>query len=159
MAKKTKQRTARKNPGTTKTVVETTQERDKAPYWAFFFRDQRSPFLRSQMITALMEGKPFEVERLPTAALLDVVLLASTARAYHEAEIIDDFQALLRHTEEIWKSPGWTCKMFDQTHSSAADFILRGVVNFDNAEDVYIPDLVGYYLEAEAPSYIGRELV
>lgn len=145
-----------------KPVIEVVRDRVErsitAPYWAFFFRDQRSPFLRSQLITALMSGHALEVERLPTVTLLDAVLLSSTARCYHEAEIIDDFNALLRRTDDTWKAPDWTCRVFDQTHTAAADFILRGVAEFENAEDVYIPDLVEWLLEHDPPAYFKKEL-
>src|SRR5258708_1661037 len=79
-----------------------------APCWAVFFRDQRSPFLRSQLITALMSGHPLELERLTNPVLADVLLLASTTRNYFEAEIIDDWEGLLRKVEEVWKNPMWT---------------------------------------------------
>jgi hypothetical protein len=131
---------------------------DRAPYWDFFFRDQRSPFIRAQLVTAMMAGKSLEVERLPVGALLDAVLLASAARCYHEAEVVDDFNALLRRTDEAWKAPGWTCKVFDQTHMNAADFIIRGTTEFTALEDSYIPDLVGWLLEHDPPEYFKMEL-
>jgi hypothetical protein len=131
---------------------------EQAPCWKIFFRDQRSPFLRSQLITALMTGHPFEVERLPASSLLDVVLLSMTARNYHEAEIIDDYNALLRRADELWKDPMWTRKVFDQTHMGAADFIIRGMTEFLCYEDQYVPDLVGWFLEHEPPVYFSEEL-
>lgn len=129
-----------------------------APGWEFFFRDQRSPVLRSQLITALMSGHPLEVERLPKTALLDVVLLSMAARNYHEAEIIDDYNALLRRTDEVWKDPSWTRLTFDQTHSNAADFILKGMAEFKCHEDLYIPELLRWLLENEPPVYFSEEL-
>lgn len=131
---------------------------DKAPYWDFFFRDQRSPLLRSQLVTALMAGRRLEVERLPTASLLDAVVLSSAARSYHEAEVVDDFHALLRRTADTWKSPTWCRRVFDQTHSNAASFILMGVTEFVAAEDAYIPDLAGWLLEHDPPEYFAKEL-
>lgn len=132
--------------------------RDAAPCWHIFFRDQRSPFIRSQLITALMSGHPLEVERLPTSALLDAVLLSMTARNYFEAEIIDDYNALLRRTDTAWKDPMWTRRIFDQVHMNAADFIVRGATEFKCHEDQYIPDLVGWLLENEPPQYFKKEL-
>jgi hypothetical protein len=132
--------------------------RDVAPNWTTFFRDQRNPVLRSQLITALMAGKQLEVERLPVSVLLDVVVLSMAARTYHDAEIIDDYQALLRRTDELWKDPMWTKRTFDQFHMSVADFIIRGSSEFVCYEDQYIPDLVGWLLEHDPPAYLEREL-
>lgn len=131
---------------------------DRAPCWETFFRDQRSPLLRSQLITALMSGHPLEVDRLPTATLLDAVLLAMTTRNYFEAEIIDDYDALLRRTNEKWKDPMWTRRTFDQTHSNAASFILMGSKEFTCHEDLYIPALVKWLLEHEPPTYFSEEV-
>jgi hypothetical protein len=137
---------------------EPTPPQDSAPYWEFFFRDQRSPLLRSQIVTALMAGRQLEVERLPPASLLDAVVLASAARVYHEAEIIDDFNALLRRTDEAWKDPQWTCRTFDQTHRNVADFIIRGLTEFVAYEDLYIPELTKWLLEHDPPEYFSEEL-
>lgn len=139
-------------------VVEQPRVVDRAPGWAIFFRDQRSPFLRSQLITALMAGKQLEVERLPTSTLLDVVILSMAARNYHDAEIIDDYNALLRRTDDAWKDPMWTRRIFDQTHMNVADFILRGAAEFVCYEDQYIPALVGWLLEHDPPTYFSEEL-
>lgn len=132
--------------------------RDRAPCWETFFRDQRSPMLRSQLITALMSGHKLEVERLPRAALLDAVLLSMTTRSYYSAEIIDDYNALLRRTDDVWKEPMWTRRVFDQYHISAADFIVRGAEEFTCLEDKYVPALVGWFLEHEPPEYFSEEL-
>jgi hypothetical protein len=133
---------------------------DKAPYWDFFFRDQRSPVLRSMLVVALMAGKAWEVDRLPTDAMLDAVLLSCACRANHTAEVVDDFEALLRRTSEVWKSPMWTRKTFDQVHSCTASFIvLQGTSGFGNFEERYIPDLAGWYLARDAPKYFTKELV
>jgi hypothetical protein len=139
-------------------VVEQPRVVDRAPGWAIFFRDQRSPFLRSQLITALMAGKQLEVERLPTSTLLDVVILSMAARNYHDAEIIDDYNALLRRTDDAWKDPMWTRRIFDQTHMNVADFILRGATEFVCYEDQYIPALVSWLLEHDPPTYFSEEL-
>lgn len=128
------------------------------PSWTVFFRDQRSPFLRSQLITALMSGHALEVERLPTATLADAVMLSMTARCYHEAEIIDDYQALLSKTNEVWKDPMWTRRTFDQFHLGAVSFILMGSTEFVCHEDKYVPGLVGWLLEQEPPDYFSKEL-
>jgi len=132
---------------------------EQAPYWAFFFQDQRSPLLRSQLVTALLAGTPLEVERLPPGALLDAVLFCMAAREYHSAEIIDDYSALLRRTDTLWKEPTHSRKVFDQIHSSTADFVLRGLNEFAAYEESYIPELVGWYLNHDAPEYFGKELV
>lgn len=134
------------------------QRKDVASNWATFFRDQRSPFLRSQLITALMAGRQLEVERLPPAALLDAVVIAMAARVYHEAEIVDDFDALLRRTDEVWKDPMWTRRIFDQVHMSAANAIIKGLAEFVCTEDLYIPELVGWYLAHDVPVYFEKEL-
>jgi hypothetical protein len=131
---------------------------DRAPCWEIFFRDQRSPLLRSQMITALMSGHQLEVERLPASTLLDVVLLSMSARNYSDAEIIDDYTALLRRTDSTWRDPMWTRRTFDQTHMNAADFIIRGATEFTCFEDEYIPDLVHWLLEHDVPEYFSEEL-
>lgn len=138
--------------------VPVTRPVNAAPCWDIFFRDQRSPVLRSQLITALMSGHPLEVDRLPAAALLDVVLISMAARNYHEAEIIDDYNALLRRTDETWKDPMWTRRTFDQTHMAVADFIIRGTNEFKCSEDLYIPNLVQWFLENDPPSYFSEEL-
>jgi len=105
-----------------------------------------------------MAGKQMEVERLPAASLLDVVVMSSATRNYHEAEIIDDFHALLRRTSDAWKSPTWCRKTFDQTHANAASFILMGLTEFVTLEDSYIPDLAGWLLEHDPPEYFTKEL-
>ncbi len=131
----------------------------RVPHWQLFFRDQRYPFLRSQLITAMMAGKPLEVDRLPGASLLDAVLLSFAARTYHEAEIVDDYEALCRRTEAAWKEPTWTRRTFDQYHTGTADFIIRGVAQeFICAEDQYIPDMLGSLLASEPPAYFREEL-
>jgi hypothetical protein len=139
------------------TVVQPTNH-DRAPYWEVFFKCQRSPVLRSQLITALMAGKPLEVERLPPAALLDVVMLSMVTREYYQAEIIDDYVALLRKTDTIWREPMWTCKIFDQYHLHTADYVVRGSTELVSYEDRYLPGLVQWYLNAEAPSYFKEEI-
>ena len=132
----------------------------RAPYWEVFFRQQRSPLLRSQLITAVMAGKQFETDRLPKAALADAVLLSMAARNYVEAEIVDDYPALLRRTDETWKEPDWTCKVFDQSHTGTVDFIVRGVTTtrFTCAEDAPIPGLVEWLLDHDCPDYFAEEL-
>jgi hypothetical protein len=131
---------------------------DRAPYWETFFKCQRSPFLRSQLITALMAGTALEIERLPPATLLDVVILSMITREYYSAEIIDDYAALLRHTDAVWREPMWTCKIFDQAHMVTADFILRGSSELVCYEDAYLPSLVEFYLEHDVPEYFSSEV-
>ncbi len=131
---------------------------DRAPYWDTFFRDQRNPLLRSQLITALMSGHQLELDRLPTATLLDAVLLSMTTRNYFDAEIIDDYDGLLRRADEKWREPLWSARIFDQYHSNAASFIIMGTKEFKCSEDMYIPDLVKWLLDHEPPQYFSREL-
>lgn len=132
---------------------------DRAPCWSIFFREQRSPLLRSQLITALMSGHQLEVERLPVSTLLDAVVLSMTARNYSDAEIVDDYNALLRRTDTVWQDPMWTRRTFDQTHINVADFIIRGADEFTCTEDEYIPQLVDWLLGHEVPEYFSEELV
>lgn len=130
----------------------------KAPNWNIFFRDQRCPFIRSQLITAMLAGQALEVDRIPTISLLDVLLLASTGRNYFEAEIIDDFDALKKRVDEAWSQPNWTCRIFDQYHRNAASFILSaGTTHFACHEDAYIPDLMEWMLQNEPPQYFVEE--
>lgn len=136
------------------------QPREKLPHWETFFRSQKSPILRSQLITSIMAGKPLELDRLPDAALLDVVMLSTTARDYHQAEIIDEHTGLLRRTEEKWKDPLWTTRTFDQTHCTAANYILqRGTAEFTCTEDQYVPEFVQWLLEHDPPKYFSEEIV
>lgn len=137
---------------------QTKQNPLRAPSWELFFKDQRHPVMRSQLITALMAGKPLVTERVPVPTLLDVVLLSFASRVYHEAEIVDDFHALLRLTDETWKAPMWTRRVFDQTHMNAANYVLKGVEEFACYEEQYIPDMVRFYLENDVPEYFSKEL-
>jgi hypothetical protein len=131
---------------------------DRALYWRYFFNGQRCPVLRSQLVTALMAGTQLEVDRLPHAVLADAVLLSLAARAYHNAEIVDDYMGLLDRTNEVWRAPEFTHKVFDQTHLSTVSFIARGSTEFRCVEDQYVPVMVGWYLTHEAPSYFKKEL-
>jgi hypothetical protein len=132
---------------------------DTAPYWSNFFRDQRCPVVRSQLITALMAGRQLEVERLPTAALADAVMLSMVSRYYFEAEIIDDYPALLRTTEAKWKEPMFCHEVFNQMHLSTVSFVVRGSDELVCYEDQYIPSLVGWWLNHDVPEYFAKELV
>jgi hypothetical protein len=156
MAKsRTNRKSSTKKPGT---AVVGDADEPRISDWEFFFRDQRSPLVRSQLITALMAGRPLEVERLPAAALLDAVLLSMTARNYLDAEIVDDYHALLRRADEAWRDPMWTRRVFDQTHLGAADFVVRGATEFKCFEDLYIPAFVGGMLAGDPPVYFKKEL-
>jgi hypothetical protein len=127
--------------------------------WHFFFSCQRNPILRSQLLTSLMAGTPLEIARLPTEVLLDVVLIATATREFHEAEVVDDYDELLTLTEEAWKRPDWTTKVFDSIHCNWADSILnRGRRDFDSPETKYVPSLVGWYLQHDPPVYFKKEL-
>lgn len=127
--------------------------------WESFFRCQPNPVLRSQLLASLLDKTPLVVARIPTVALLDAVLLATAARSHCEAEIVDDYQALLDRTNETWRAPDWTSKVFSSIHGAKADFILtQGAVEFLAAEDAYIPEMVQWYLGQAAPQYFAREL-
>ena len=126
--------------------------------WETFFRCQPQPVLRSELLTALLCGTPLEVARIPTVALLDVVLLATAARECCGAEIIDDYMALLQRTQDTWSQPDWSCKVFASLHGHWANCILNGTRNFDSPEDGYIPSMVEWYIDHGMPNYFSREL-
>ena len=127
--------------------------------WESFFRCQPSPIFRSQLLAGLMAGTKLEVARIPTVTLLDAVLLATAARAHCEAEIVDDYQQLLDRTNDAWRAPDWTTKVFSSIHGGKANFILtQGRQEFVSAEDAYIPEMVEWYLNQDAPRYFEREL-
>lgn len=149
---------SRSNKASKETTSSWAGEERHAAGWELFFRDQRAPFVRSQLVTAIMAGRVLEVERLPVIALLDAVLLATAARVYLEAEIIDDYQTLLRRADDAWKDPMWTCRVFDQTHSAAANFVIQGSTEFKCYEEAYIPDFVARMLEQDPPVYFKKEL-
>lgn len=151
-AKETK-RTSRKSAPT----PEPPKYVDYATGWPLFFRCQRNPFLRSQLITALMAGTQLELARLPNAVLADVVLLAMVSREYHQAEIIDDYAGLLERINEVWRNPEFTHRTFDSIHLSTVSFITMGTNQIHCAEEQYIPDLVEWYLTRDAPDYFTKE--
>jgi len=126
--------------------------------WESFFQCQKSPILRSQMLTVLMAGTPLESEHVPTAALLDALLLAFTARTYCEVELIDDYEDLKRRTDDTWKRADWTTKVFDSIHACAANFIILGSEELAAAEEAYIPTMVSWYLGHDVPQYFVKEL-
>jgi hypothetical protein len=126
--------------------------------WELFFKCQRHPVLRSQLLTSLMAGTRFEAERLPTSTLLDAVLIAAAARQEHNAEVIDNYQALLDRTETAWSAPNWCAQVFSSIHGRWADRILKGTQGFDTPEEKYIPAMVGWYLEQDPPEYFAKEL-
>jgi hypothetical protein len=127
--------------------------------WETFFSCQRHSVLRSQLLAALMAGTPVEAARLPNATLLDAVLLATAAREFCDAEIVDDYAALLDRTAEEWARPDWTCRVFSSIHAMWAGFIIsHGTRNFDEVSARYIPDMVAWYLRQEVPQYFKKEL-
>jgi len=155
----------------------------KPKCWESFFRAQRHPVLRSQCLTALMAGTPIVVDRVPTPALLDVLLLAFTARTYHEAEIVAlgtpllasegdlvpegdgaadapgaAWDALKDRIREEWARPDFTSRVFASIHGRWADAILRGAEEFSCAEELYIPAMVEWYLAQQVPEYFSVEL-
>lgn len=124
-----------------------------------FFRCQRYPVLRSQIVTALMAGTPLTVERLPTHILLDVVLLATACAEYHNAGIVDDFDLLVDRVKEEWGKPEWTCKTFESIHAMwAGSIVYHGTSDFETAEERYIPSLAGWLLEQTVPQYFAKEI-
>ena len=126
--------------------------------WEAFFKCQRHPILRSQLLTSLMAGTVMPTERIPTGSLLDAVLVATAAREILNAEVVSDYDALLTRTEEEWAKPDWTCKVFSSIHGHWANAILKGTRNFDSVEENYIPDMVEWYIQHDVPTYFSREL-
>jgi hypothetical protein len=127
--------------------------------WEAFFRCQRSPLFRSQLLMALLSGTTIQVDHLPITMLLDVVLLATAARGYCEAEIVDDYGSLVAKVREVWDRPDYTARVFDSIHGLAANFIVyHGRRKFACFEEEYIPIMVGWYLRHESPNYFKREI-
>lgn len=132
--------------------------REAVPRWSVFFSCQRYPVYRSQLLTALLAGQKLDVERLPTPVLLDVLLLATASRYQHNAEIVTDYDTLIERVREEWARPDWTCKVFSSLHARWANVILDGRgKDFDNTEERYIPEFVGWYLNHDAPNYFSQE--
>lgn len=125
--------------------------------WESFFQCQRHPVLRSQVLAALMSGTVLEVERLPSPALLDVLLLATAARETCNAEIVSDYDALRTRVEEEWSKPDWTTRVFSSAHGRWANCILKGTKDFDSPEEAYIPSMVSWFMNHDAPQYIAKE--
>ena len=127
-------------------------------WWENFWLRQRHPVLRSQLITALMAGTVVEVAQVPTAALLDAVLIATAAREYCQAEVVDDYQALLYLAKETIDQPDYTHRATDSIHGNAACLIIYyGLRKFVSAEDLYIPEMIEQYLQQEVPNYFLKE--
>lgn len=121
--------------------------------WEQCFVSQSSPVLRSQLLAALMAGTQIEADRVPVPALLDAVVLATTARNYCEAEIVDDYQRLLERAKEERLVDGRDghCRMH-QIHQIS--FILDGVADELTApEDQYLERMVTRFLSMEPPAY------
>lgn len=126
--------------------------------WEFFFRCQRNPIYRSQLLTSIMTGTVLKLERLPTQVLLDVVLLSTASRNEHNAEIVSDYAGLLEKVREEWARPDWTCRVFNQIHARWANTIVtNGTKDFGDLEEKYIPSMVGALLEADVPDYFSVE--
>jgi hypothetical protein len=139
--------------------AELSLENSTSQAWEMFFRSQRYPILRSQLITSLMVGVPYELERLPTATLLDAVLLTTAAREYLQAEIIDDYDGLLSRADDEWSKPDWTAARFDQINAMWAGVILKGVRNFDPPEVRWIPAFVNAVISSAVPEYFSEEFI
>lgn len=148
-----------REPHAAEPEVESSYGPTRSKCWESFFRCQPSPVLRSQMLTTLMAGTPLEVERIPTGSLLDAVLVAFTARVYCAAEVVDDYQRLLERTEELWREPSWTTRIFDSIHANAANFVINhSSKQFAGVEEQYIPNMVEWYLSHDCPEYFSEEL-
>lgn len=142
-----------------RTEVQVATEAEVIPHWDFFFKCQRSPILRSQLLTALMAGTPLEIDRVPRAALLDALLLATVSRQYHEAEIVDDYQGLVRRADESWRDPQFTHATMDQIHGGTISFLCYGYdIDLTTVETNYIAGMVGSVLRSEPPVYFSKEL-
>jgi hypothetical protein len=126
--------------------------------WEVFFYCQPNPVLRSQLLTCLLAGNRLLLDHIPMIMSLDAILISFTARTYCEAEIIDDFQGLLDRTEEEWRQPTFTHRVFDSMHGSAANWVIKGSQEFGCPEEQYIPRMVQWYLEHDVPAYFVREL-
>lgn len=124
--------------------------------WESFFACQHSPIIRSTLLTCLMAGTVLQVERIPASALLDAVLLATAARKM-EAEIVDDYDALLSRAEEVWSKPDFTHKVMDNTHGRWANCIIKGQRDFFD-EEQYIPRMVEWYCGQEVPKYMAQDM-
>lgn len=125
--------------------------------WQLFWQCQRSPVLRSQVVAALLAGTVIEVERLPRALLADVAVLATVTRTCCDAEIVDDYQALLQRVEEVWQEPTWTCRTFDSPYLGWLHFVLLGSVNLEVPEVAWMPDWIEELLEQDMPGYLAPE--
>jgi hypothetical protein len=128
--------------------------------WEAVFSCQRHPVYRSQLITALMAGTALNAEAVPVGALPDALLLCTAARAHCEAEVVDDYPALVRRMEETFKRPDFTARLCDTAFLSKVSGICWGWgEEFINAEDQCVPLLVRWLLEQDAvPEYFKEEL-
>ncbi len=128
--------------------------------WPFFFRQQRAPVLRSQMLTALLAGTQIAADRLPVASLPDAVLIAAAARRYCDAEVVDNWDSLRRRTEEKWAEPEFTHRVFDQTLLCTVGFLTRfdSATALETPEACWVPGMVEWYLRHEVPQYFRKEL-
>jgi hypothetical protein len=130
-------------------------------HWDIFFRCQRYPILRSQVLVALMAGTVTPTERVPVAALLDVFVLATAARERVDADIVDNYAELERRVREEWD--GERFHVMSSQHGNCASSIVylnadRKAI-FDRPEDSYIPAMLSKLFEVEeVPQYIGQEM-
>jgi hypothetical protein len=127
--------------------------------WETFFRCQPNPIIRSQLLTALLAGSTIQVDRVPTVALQDVLMLALGARKYCDAEIVDSWQNLKERVFDVWARPDFTHRMMDQTHCLWCSAVVhRGAEEFLNSEERYVPAMVAWYLGHASPSYFVKEI-
>lgn len=131
--------------------------------WWEFFRSQRNPVLRSQLITSIMAGVVLEVDRLPKAALADALMLATACREEWDCEIVDNYRALQRRVKEVVEEPDFTHAVMDQLHFRIAYLVAcrepRAHIPFpEEHETKYIGPLTQDLLNADVPSYFKKEL-
>jgi len=138
---------------------QTTVESDRPRAWECFFRDQPFPVFRSQLLTALMAGTPLDVEHIPVRALADVAIIAAVSRYFCNAEVVTDWKALISKVRELWDAPTFSHKVFSNMHLRAlASVIYHNSEQsaFSDHDELYLPELVRWYLEQETPDYFER---
>jgi hypothetical protein len=105
----------------------------------------------------MMAGTVVETERCSEASLADFLLMAFTSRVYHEAEVVDDYEALLTRIREVWSRSEFTHHVFDSTHLRAAAYIaFQNCEEFSCPEEDYISALIGGWFEVDPPEYFKK---
>ena len=134
----------------------TTQQRA----WELVFAAQRRPVLRSELVTALIQGTQLPVERLPTEALADAVLLATAAREHCGAEIVVDYPALLSRMEDTFTRPDFCTRVCDTAFINKVSHVCwHGSSPFVCVEQQCVPVLVEWLLnQDQVPEYFTKEI-